>query len=104
MKIQEVIKRFVAGENSIRNSSGTVRVTTTGELKHYDTVIAKRVEGVQGVGKFLISERRYSSSTSKVQHWLRYEANGQYKEVSHEELNGGNSHVHYYHSSSDFRP
>lgn len=68
MKNQDVIKKFV----NFSEEAHTLNVVSTGEkLFNYDTCLAQRHKG-----KIILNVTRYSVSTSKVQHYLKYELDG----------------------------
>ena len=68
MRNQEVISKFV----NFAESAATANVRSTGDkLLSYYTCIAQRHEG-----KIIVNVTRYSTTTSKMQNYLRCELSG----------------------------
>lgn len=75
MRNQDVIKKFVNHAENAR----TLHVLSNGDkLFNYGTCLAQRYNG-----KIIVNVTRYSVTTSKIQHYLKYELDGyQVTEVS----------------------
>ena len=74
MKNSEVAKAFVY--NYVNNAKTTNVEFTSNKLYSYSTVIAQRLDD----GRIILNETKYSVSTSRHQHYLRFYLSQNYNE------------------------